>query len=144
MQHITLTNDYRTADTYATIDDIGNDPASHLKTYAFIEGSDNTEPNREAPGGLQHDFVEGETVRLSGVAPGGAACAAGGEAFVGRVLLRGDVAGSVAKANAAVQIAWPPAPLPPPPCARPPPSLPGAWAPQGGTHNPSWRQLLGA
>ena len=32
LQHITLTNDYRVADTYANIDDIGNDPMSYLKT----------------------------------------------------------------------------------------------------------------
>ena len=32
LQNITLTNDYRVADTYATIDDSGNDPMSYLKT----------------------------------------------------------------------------------------------------------------
>ena len=36
LQHITVTNDYRTGDTYATIDDLGNDPVSYLKTYASI------------------------------------------------------------------------------------------------------------
>jgi hypothetical protein len=59
----------RLGDTYAAIDDLGNDPASHLKTYAYIEGADNTEAatvHRPGLGTLQWEFKAGETVRLSG------------------------------------------------------------------------------
>jgi len=37
LQHITLTNDYRASDTYASLDDVGNDPSSHLKTYTIVD-----------------------------------------------------------------------------------------------------------
>ena len=115
LQHITLTNDYRTADTYATIDDIGNDPASHLKTYAYIEGSDNTEPNREAPGGLQHDFVEGETVRLSGVAMSGRTPLERVEYWARTVPSHDDAAPLDDDAPELLGAPWQPATLQPPP-----------------------------
>lgn len=55
----------------AAIDDIGNDPASHLKTYAYVEGADGTEPRRPTLGQLQREFKVGEPVRLTGVAMNG-------------------------------------------------------------------------
>ena len=50
---------------------IGNDPDSHLKTYASVEGADVTEPGREAQGKLQRVFKVGEPILLSGVAMSG-------------------------------------------------------------------------
>lgn len=61
LQHITLTNDYRTSDTYASQDDIGNDPMSNLKTYTTIEGQ------RSAPWVVKR----GEPVVLNGTAMNG-------------------------------------------------------------------------
>ena len=71
LTHIKLTNDYRVSDTYAVIDKIGNDPESHLKTYASVEGADVTEPGREAEGSLQRTYRLGEPILLSGVAMSG-------------------------------------------------------------------------
>lgn len=67
LTHIQLTNDYRISDTYAVIDDIGNDPVSILKTYANVEGADITKKGREREGTLQRTFARGESVLLSGV-----------------------------------------------------------------------------
>ena len=38
LKHISVTNDYRVGDTYAALDPWGDDPASHLKTYASVDG----------------------------------------------------------------------------------------------------------
>jgi len=61
LQHITVTNDYRTSDTYASQDDIGNDPHSNLKTYTTVEGQ------RSAPWVVKR----GEAVVLNGTAMNG-------------------------------------------------------------------------
>ena len=72
LTHIKLTNDYRVSDTYAVIDKIGNDPESHLKTYASVEGADVTEPGREARHlvGFEHD-VHSVEMHTLGLADGG-------------------------------------------------------------------------
>ena len=76
LKHITVTNDYRVGDTYASLDPWGNDPASHLKTYASVDGAEIRAPDGTVtppgnPGHYQHTFHEGDTVFLSGVAMNG-------------------------------------------------------------------------
>jgi DMSO/TMAO reductase YedYZ molybdopterin-dependent catalytic subunit len=60
LQHITVTNDHRASDTYASMDTQGNDPSSSQKTYATIE------PMRGSP-----VILSGSPVMLSGVVMSG-------------------------------------------------------------------------
>lgn len=68
LTHIEITNDYRVADTYASLDGM-NDPFSHLKTAAYIDGGSSAEPglvNSEMP-----TFKQGQSVVVTGTAMSG-------------------------------------------------------------------------
>lgn len=72
LQHISLTNDYRTSDTYASQDTEGNDPVSNLKTYTTLEGAQpQYHPRGEFPKSLWPPVPQGEAVVLNGVVMNG-------------------------------------------------------------------------
>eukprot|EP01043_Picozoa_sp_COSAG02_P016199 COSAG02_NODE_708_length_18231_cov_53.208416_10_plen_466_part_00 len=69
LTHIEITNDYRVADTYASLDGM-NDPFSHLKTAAYIDGGSSGEP-----GSVNIEtvptYTQGQSIVVTGTAISG-------------------------------------------------------------------------